>query len=84
MDDQNEAARRVAERFWEDLLGLEPLIGTMVGDERFDDKLSDPGPEGRARSKDVHAGGLEALLRFDSGRTQPDWAEAIHRSRRAR
>jgi CSLREA domain-containing protein/excisionase family DNA binding protein len=26
----------------------------------------------------------DALLRFDSGRVQPDWAEAIHRSRRAR
>ena len=26
----------------------------------------------------------EVLLRFDSGRPQPDWAEAIHRSRRAR
>lgn len=26
----------------------------------------------------------EALRRFDSGRPQPDWAEAIHRSRRER
>ncbi len=26
----------------------------------------------------------EPLLRFSSGRPQPDWAEAIHRSRRER
>lgn len=26
----------------------------------------------------------EKLLAFDSGRPQPDWAEAIHRSRRER
>ncbi len=26
----------------------------------------------------------ESLRRFDSGRVQPDWAEAIHRSRRER
>jgi excisionase family DNA binding protein len=26
----------------------------------------------------------DALRRFDSGRPQPDWAEAIHRSRRER
>ena len=54
MDDPNEEARKLAADFWEDILQLEPMIGTMVGDERFDDKLSDPGPEGRARSEEVH------------------------------
>src|SRR5256885_2174786 len=44
MEDPNAAAREFAATFWEDVLELEPMIGTMVGEERFDDKLADPGP----------------------------------------
>jgi uncharacterized protein (DUF885 family) len=39
----------IAERFWEDLLALQPTTATMYGDERYADRLEDPGPEGRAR-----------------------------------
>jgi len=38
----------IAERFWEDLLALQPTLATMYGDERYADRLDDPGPEGRA------------------------------------
>ncbi|HEX9236077.1 MAG TPA: DUF885 domain-containing protein, partial [Actinomycetota bacterium] len=37
--------------FWEDLLVIEPLIGTEVGDERYDDRLADPSEEGLAARK---------------------------------
>ena len=38
----------LAERFWESLLELHPTTATMYGDSRWDDRLDDPGPAGRA------------------------------------
>ena len=42
------ATDAIAERFWEDLLALQPTMATMYGDHRFDDRLEDPSPAGRA------------------------------------
>lgn len=39
----------LAERFWEAFLELNPTTATLYGDERYDDRLEDPGPQGRAR-----------------------------------
>ena len=41
----------LADRFWESLLELLPTTATMYGDDRYDDRLEDPGPEGRARAR---------------------------------
>ena len=38
----------LAERFWESFLQLHPTTATMYGDPRYDDRLDDPGPAGRA------------------------------------
>jgi uncharacterized protein (DUF885 family) len=38
---------RFADRAWEQFLELEPLMATAQGDERWDDRLGDPGPAGR-------------------------------------
>jgi uncharacterized protein (DUF885 family) len=38
----------IAARFWEDFLRLQPTTATMYGDSRYDDRLEDPGPAGRA------------------------------------
>jgi uncharacterized protein (DUF885 family) len=38
----------IADRFWEDFLVLAPTTATVYGDDRYDDRLDDPGPEGRA------------------------------------
>lgn len=43
----------IAERFWEDYLRLSPLTATVYGDERYADRLEDPGPEGRAEVRAV-------------------------------
>jgi uncharacterized protein (DUF885 family) len=43
------AVRALADRFWEGFLERQPTFATFVGDERYDDRLDDPGPEGRAR-----------------------------------
>lgn len=39
----------LAERFWEAVLELSPTTATLYGDQRYDDRLEDPGPEGRAQ-----------------------------------
>ena len=39
-----------AEQFWESILELQPTTATVYGDERYADRLEDPGPAGRARA----------------------------------
>ena len=41
----------LSERFWEALLELNPTTATVYGDERYADRLEDPGPEGRTRTR---------------------------------
>ena len=38
----------LAARTWERTLELNPTLATIYGDERYDDRLDDPGPVGRA------------------------------------
>lgn len=45
----------IAERFWEDYLRLSPLTATVYGDDRYDDRLEDPGPEGREAARALAA-----------------------------
>jgi uncharacterized protein (DUF885 family) len=49
--DPGSPANVLAARFWEAILVEEPTTATMYGDERYDDRLEDPGPEGRARRR---------------------------------
>lgn len=44
----------LAERYWEGLLELWPTTATLYGDDRYDDRLEDPGPEGRAKLRRLH------------------------------
>ena len=41
----------LADRFWESILELIPTTATFYGDERYADRLEDPGPAGRARTR---------------------------------
>ena len=41
----------IAVAFWEDLLPLQPTTATIYGDDRYDDRLEDPGPAGRAAAR---------------------------------
>jgi uncharacterized protein (DUF885 family) len=82
---QDSAARDLADRYWENLLELDPLIGTEIGDDRYDDRLPDPSEEGLVRRQVIHRGALESLDRFDRAalsvdlRTTLDVLEAIAR-----
>ena len=41
----------IAVAFWEALLPLQPTPATIYGDDRYDDRLEDPGPAGRAAAR---------------------------------
>ena len=43
----------LADRYWEAILELDPTTATFYGDERYADRLEDPGPEGRARLRSL-------------------------------
>ncbi len=55
----------LAERYWEALLALWPTMATLYGDERYDDRLEDPGPEGRAAVRRLHETTLAEVETFD-------------------
>jgi uncharacterized protein (DUF885 family) len=83
LTEPHDAARALVDRYWEKLLELEPLLGTMVGDERFDDRLPDPSEAGRAERETLHRSGLEELALVERDlddqdlRTTLDVLEAI-------
>jgi uncharacterized protein (DUF885 family) len=83
MSETSDAARDLVDRYWERLLVDEPILGTMVGDERYDDRLSDPGEAGRAARMTLHRSALEELALLDRDlddealRTTLDVLEAI-------
>jgi uncharacterized protein (DUF885 family) len=58
----------LADRFWQWFLSRSPIYATVLGDERYDDRLADPSAEGRAEE----VAGLKGFL-VD--------AEAINRDR---
>jgi uncharacterized protein (DUF885 family) len=66
------AARDLADRFWEGLLEIEPLLGTWFGDERYDDRLSDPSEEGLAKRKDFYSTALADLDKLDTAGLDED------------
>jgi len=76
-------ARALADRFWEELLEDEPLLGTVAGDERYDDRLPDPSDTGRARRQERRRAALRELGEIDRRaldetlRTTLDVLEAI-------
>ncbi|HEY0443046.1 MAG TPA: DUF885 domain-containing protein [Candidatus Limnocylindrales bacterium] len=41
----------LADRFWEAILELNPTLASQYGDERYADRLEDPGPAGRAKAR---------------------------------
>jgi uncharacterized protein (DUF885 family) len=81
--DDAQAARALVDRYWEGLLETEPLLGTQVGDERYDDRLPDPSEAGIAARASLHRGALDELALIhrdleDLGlRTTLDMLEAI-------
>jgi uncharacterized protein (DUF885 family) len=63
--DDTQRTRALADRYWGQWLELEPLLGTMVGDARFDDRLPDPSESGRAKAWSAHRSALDDLETID-------------------
>ncbi len=55
----------LADGFWEDFLQREPIDATTLGDERYDDRLGDPGPEGRVRERAAYDAVLAGAAPID-------------------
>jgi uncharacterized protein (DUF885 family) len=51
----------LADRYWDSFLAQAPGLATLHGDERFDDRLEDPTPEGLEAFRALNAGTLEGL-----------------------
>ena len=49
--DSTSAVDALADRFWESILELSPTTATVYGDERYADRLPDPGPAGRQKTR---------------------------------
>ena len=60
-----ERARALADRYWDELLEHEPLFGTQVGDERYDDRLPDPSEAGLERRAAFQRRALDDLRSID-------------------
>ncbi len=52
-------------RTWERTLELNPTLATIYGDERFDDRLDDPGPVGRAARRALAEEALSGARAID-------------------
>ena len=82
---ETERTHVLVERYWDELLELEPLLGTSTGDERFDDRLPDPSEAGRAAGETVHRAALADAAAIDragideNDRATLDVLEAIAR-----
>jgi uncharacterized protein (DUF885 family) len=55
-----DAVEALADRFWNGLLELSPITATVLGYERGADRLDDPGPEGREKSRRLYSETLVA------------------------
>ncbi len=66
MQTAGEALRDLADEFWESFLTEHPGFATVLGDHRFDDRLDDHSPEGRARWATVLEQTLRRAVEMDS------------------
>lgn len=57
----------LATRFWEGFLERQPVTATILGDERYDDRLPDPGPAGRAKERAANEETLAQVRAMDRG-----------------
>jgi uncharacterized protein (DUF885 family) len=69
----DQQVRELVDRYWEGLLEREPLLGTYVGDERYDDRLPDLTETGRAAEESASR---EAIRELDAIGDPLDEAQA--------
>jgi uncharacterized protein (DUF885 family) len=70
--DPNTAVTELADRFWEGVLERSPITATIYGDERYDDRLPDLGPDGRAADEAAYRETLEAARAIPADGLDPE------------
>lgn len=70
--DPNAAVNDLADRFWEGVLERDPLYGTVLGDERHNDRWPDLGPDGRAADEAAYRSTLEEARAIPSEGLEPE------------
>jgi len=79
------AADALADAFWQGFLRRDPTYATLIGDERYDDLLGDPGPDGRAAERAAYEDVLSGAAAIDrdgldvEGRITLDMLETVAR-----
>jgi uncharacterized protein (DUF885 family) len=61
-----DAVNELAERFWNGLLDLSPITATVLGYDYNDDRLDDPGPEGRDKARRLFRETLDAAAAIEA------------------
>ena len=62
----NDAVNQLADRFWEGVLERNPIEATLLGDDRYDDRLGDFGAAGREAEATAYREVLAALDEIDT------------------
>ena len=70
--DPNAAVNELADRFWEGVLERDPVYATILGDDRWDDRLPDLGEAGRAADAAAYTETLAAAKAIDPAALDPE------------
>jgi uncharacterized protein (DUF885 family) len=72
MSDPNAAVNELADRFWEGALERDPVYATILGDDRWDDRLPDLGATGRAADEAAFRDTLAGAGAIDPAGLEPE------------
>jgi len=70
--DPNAAVNDLADRFWQGVLERDPLWATVLGDERYNERWPDLGPDGRAADEAAFRATLEDARRIPDHGLDPE------------
>jgi uncharacterized protein (DUF885 family) len=70
--DPNDAVNELADRFFEGVLERNPIFATILGDDRWDDRLPDLGADGRAADEAAYREVLAAAEAIDPAGLEPE------------
>ena len=70
--DPNAAVNDLADRFWEGVLERDPMWATILGDEQFDERWPDLGPDGRAAEEAAFRSTLEEAEAIPADALDPE------------
>jgi uncharacterized protein (DUF885 family) len=70
--DPNAAVNELADRFWEGALERDPVYATILGDDRWDDRLPDLGAAGRAADEAAFRETLADAEKIDPAGLDPE------------